>query len=74
MENFNSSIFSPKVDKSVENRLFIDRSCDKRLPSKDISDKKFTTFRYDSINQSLQVKPTLSNKFSPSINLDLKKR
>jgi hypothetical protein len=66
--------FTPKIEKSVDNRLYADRSCENKAPARDFSQNKFNSYRNDSINQSLQLKPGISHKYSPSVNLDLKKK
>ena len=69
------STFTPKVDRSTENnRLFIDRTNENRAASRDISVNKFSSFKNEPINQSLQLKPNYGHKFSPAYQPELKKR
>jgi hypothetical protein len=62
----NMSLFTPKTEKSFENRLYLDRgSNENHRGSKDHSVSKFNSFRNESINHSIQLKPNLQ-KYSPS--------
>lgn len=68
---FSRPSFTPKREKSTENRLFVERSGENRGVSKELSTHKFSSFRGD-VNQSLQLKVT--NKASPSVHIELKRR
>lgn len=55
---------TPKTEKINDNRLFVERSGENRKASKEHSQNKFNSFRNESINHSIQLKPTY--KYSPS--------
>lgn len=70
----NLSMFTPKTEKANENRLFVDRSNENRKASKEHSQNKFNSFRNESINHSIQLKPSFSHKYSPTFNADIQKK
>lgn len=62
----NLSMMTPKTEKNTDNRLYVDRSGENRRASKEHSQNKFNSFRNESINHSIQLKPTYNHKYSPS--------
>lgn len=66
----NTSLLTPKTDKNIENRMLMDRNTNtqNRKGSRDQSINKFNSFRNESINHSIQLKPNLSSKYTVNVN------
>lgn len=62
---YNIHVFTPKTDKISDNKRFIERSGENRSTAKEYSQNKFTSFKNDSINQSIQLKSSLHSKYNP---------
>jgi serine/threonine-protein kinase ULK2 len=62
------SIFSPKVEKSVENRLGFGEN---RVSTKDLSERKLNTLRSESANKGIPGRQLQAHKYNPSVTLEL---
>lgn len=74
----NMSLLTPKRgEKSIEKRMLAERgnnSENRKGSVREQSMNKFNSFRNESVNHSIQLKPNLTGKYNASFNQDLSRK